>query len=217
MASAPGGPRPEHSQRPRVGVFGGAFDPPHATHVALALAATDQLQLDELRIFPTGQAWHKARALTPAEHRLAMARLAFEGLPGVVVDDRELRRAGPTYTIDTLRELAAERPESERVLLMGADQARALTTWRDWEAVLALATIAVAERLPTTPSPDPVALDDLPWARHPAARIERLRLPPTDASATEVRDRLARGLGVVPLVPEPVARYIERHRLYLPT
>jgi nicotinate-nucleotide adenylyltransferase len=213
-AVGPGGPR---ATRPRLGVFGGAFDPPHATHVALALAALDQLQLTELRVFPTGQAWHKARALTPAEHRLAMARLAFDSLPGVVVDDRELRRAGPTYTIDTLRELAAEQPDAERVLLMGADQARSLMTWREWEAIVALATIAVAERLPTTPSPEPVALDDLPWARHPAARIERLRLPPTDASATEVRDRLARGLGIVPLVPEPVARYIERHRLYLPT
>ena len=72
----------------RIGIFGGAFDPPHLAHVALAQAAVTQLGLDELRVFPTGQAWHKARALTGAAHRLAMAKLAFGAVPGAVVDDR---------------------------------------------------------------------------------------------------------------------------------
>ena len=99
----------------KVGLFGGSFDPPHVAHVALAEAALGQLGLDELRILPTGQAWHKSRALTAAEHRLAMARLAFGHLPGAVVDDRELLRAGATYTIDTLRELAAEQPGAQLV------------------------------------------------------------------------------------------------------
>ncbi|MGI9153494.1 MAG: nicotinate-nicotinamide nucleotide adenylyltransferase, partial [Rubrivivax sp.] len=90
-------------------MFGGAFDPPHLAHVALALAAVEQLQLDELRIFPTGQAWHKSQALSAPEHRLAMARLAFASVPRTVIDERDLRRSGPTYTIDTRRELHSER------------------------------------------------------------------------------------------------------------
>ncbi len=99
---------PAAIQPRRIGLLGGAFDPPHRAHQALARAAIEQMQLSELRILPTGQAWHKARPLSPAPHRLAMARLAFEGLPQATVDDRELRREGPTYTVDTLRELAAE-------------------------------------------------------------------------------------------------------------
>ena len=112
-AAAPG------AAGPRVGVFGGAFDPPHIAHVALARAAVEQLQLDELRIFPTGQAWHKAQTLSAPEHRLAMARIAFADVPRAVIDDRELRRPGPTYTIDTLRELMAERPQAQLFLASG--------------------------------------------------------------------------------------------------
>ena len=88
---------------PRIGLFGGAFDPPHVAHVALVRAAMEQLGLNQLHVLPTGDAWHKSRTLSAATHRLAMARLAFGEIPGVVVDDRELRRAGPTYTVDTLR------------------------------------------------------------------------------------------------------------------
>ena len=90
------------SPAPRIGIFGSAFDPPHNAHVALALAALAQLALDHLLVFPTGQAWHKTRPLSGAAHRLAMARLAFDGMERVSVDDRELRRTGPTYTFDTL-------------------------------------------------------------------------------------------------------------------
>ncbi len=110
----------------RVGMFGGAFDPPHLAHVALARAAIEQLGLDELRVFPTGMAWHKSRALTPGPHRLEMARLAFAEVPRAIIDPREVRRDGPTYTIDTLRELQRELPQAQLVLVIGADQAEAL-------------------------------------------------------------------------------------------
>ena len=114
----------------RLGLFGGAFDPPHAAHAALAAVAIGQLGLDELRILPTGQAWHKARGLTPASHRVAMARLAFAGLPQAVLDEREIRREGPSYTVDTLREIAAETPGAALFLVIGADQALAFDRWR---------------------------------------------------------------------------------------
>ena len=135
----------------RLGVFGGAFDPPHLAHVALARAAVEQLRLDELRVLPTGQAWHKARSLSAAEDRLAMAREAFGQVPRAVVDDRELRRAGPTYTIDTLRQLKAEFPQAQLMLVIGADQAEALHSWRECEQILKLATVAVAVYAPGMP------------------------------------------------------------------
>ncbi len=94
----------------RVGMFGGAFDPPHAAHRALVEAAVRQLQLERMYVFPTGHAWHKSRVLSPAIHRVAMAQLAFADLPEVVVDGRETLRSGPSYSVDTLRELHAQHP-----------------------------------------------------------------------------------------------------------
>jgi nicotinate-nucleotide adenylyltransferase len=195
---------------PRLGVFGGAFDPPHVAHVALARAAVEQLQLDELLILPTGQAWHKAQALSPPEHRLAMARIAFTGLDRTVIDERELRRPGPTYTIDTLRELKAEQPLAQLFLVMGEDQAVALTRWHEWEAILDLAVICVAARDTAHARGQPET------ALPPQAKSRLLQLPSMPESATEVRAQAAAGAAIDHLVPPGVARYIERHHLYQP-
>lgn len=196
---------------PRLGVFGGAFDPPHVAHVALAQAALEQLQLDQLLIFPTGQAWHKPQAMSAPEHRLAMARLAFGDLPLTVIDERELRRPGPTYTIDTLRELKAEQPSAQLFLVMGEDQAVSLTRWHEWEAILGLAVVCMAARL-SAQGPADQAQPGLPVQ----AELRLLRLPNMPESATEVRERAAAGAGIAHLVPPAVARYIERHHLYQP-
>lgn len=196
----------------RVGIFGGAFDPPHLAHIALAKAAVAQLGLEELRVFPTGQAWHKSRALTAGEHRLAMARLAFAEVPRAVVDDRELRRSGPTYTVDTLRELHAGQPGAQFFLVIGADQAEALHSWRDSAGIVALATLAVAARA----RPDPQA-PPFDTATLPNGRWTSVELPPMPVSATEIRARVAAGQGIDQLVPPGVAGYIARHNLYLPT
>lgn len=200
---------------PRVGVFGGAFDPPHDAHVALVRAALAQLGLAELRIFPTGQAWHKERTLSAADDRLAMARLAFDAIPGVVVDAREILRPGPTYTLDTLRELQQDLPGAHLVLIVGADQALSLPRWHGFEAILATAIISVANRATATgPSGpfDPGMLAPLPSG----ARFEQLQIQPMDTSATDIRARAARGEDLRGLVPTAVARYIDRHHLYRP-
>lgn len=195
----------------RVGMFGGAFDPPHKAHVALAQAAVEQLGLDELRVFPTGMAWHKARALTGGQHRLAMAQLAFGEVPRAVVDEREVRRDGPTYTIDTLRELQAENPGAQLVLVIGADQAEALDSWRESAAIAHLAIISIAERArPQAPA------GQFDASRVPGGRWQPIELPSMPMSATEIRDRVAAGLSVDHLVPAGVARYIEQHHLYRP-
>ena len=168
-----------------------------------------ELDLDELRVLPTGQAWHKTRPLTPAQHRMAMAQLAFADLPGLVLDDREIRRAGPSYTLDTLRELRAEQPEAELFLIMGKDQADALPSWRDWQEIVRLAIICVADR-------DGLTGERTQFVPPPemASRFRRLHMPAMDISATGIRSRLASRQDVAPLVSGAVARYIEHHHLY---
>lgn len=196
----------------RIGMFGGAFDPPHLAHRALAEVALAQLQLDTLRILPTGRAWHKVRPLTDAAHRLAMSRLAFAGLSRVVIDDREIRRAGPSYTLDTLRELRAEHPQAELYLVMGKDQADVLPSWRNWERIVDLATICVADR-------DALTGQETHFVPPPqmAGRFRKLEMPAMDISATGIRARVAGGQGIAPLVSPDVARYIEQHHLYTGT
>ncbi len=196
----------------RIGIFGGSFDPPHLAHVALARAAVSQLGLDELRVLPTGQAWHKARELSPAPHRLAMAREAFRDVAHAVLDDRELRRSGPTYTVDTLRELRAESPGAELLLVIGADQAEALHGWHESAAIMALATLAVAAR--ARPDPDAPPFDT---SRLPPGRWLAVELPNMPVSATQIRSRAGAGQDIDQLVPAGVASYIALHNLYAPT
>jgi nicotinate-nucleotide adenylyltransferase len=190
----------------RVGMFGGAFDPPHRAHVALARAAVEQLALDRLYVFPTGDAWHKARTLSPAGDRLAMARLAFASVPAVQVDDRELRRAGPTYSVDTLRELQAEHPGARLHLLMGEDQAAGFTRWHAWQEIARLAVLCVAGRGSGEGVPQLRAL--------PGVRLEVLQWSQRPESATEIRARLTGGQDIDELVEPAVASYIESHHLY---
>lgn len=193
----------------RIGVFGGAFDPPHLAHVALVKTALAELALDELRVVPTGQAWHKLRTLSPARHRLAMAQLAFADLPQVLVDPIEILRPGPSYTVDTLREFKARWSEADLFLILGEDQARVLPSWREWQEILRLATICVAERA----NPAGVRSQFILEKAHESS-LRRLPMPALAVSATDVRARIAAHLSVADLVFEPVARYIALHHLY---
>ena len=198
-------------------MFGGAFDPPHKAHVALAKTAIETLELDELRIIPTGQAWHKARSLSAPGHRLAMTRLAFEGVPKVVVDSRELERIGPSFTIDSLRGLQSENPEAQLYLIMGADQFAAFRQWHEWRAILEIAIICIAAR----------ARFDWVESQFDAYkelkdRFLTLPMPEMSVSATQIRQLLASGnlqgsddaALLSEMVAEPVARYISLYRLY---
>lgn len=193
----------------RLGVFGGAFDPPHVGHRALVEAALVQLQLDALCIVPTGHAWHKERELSLARHRIAMAELAFADLPQVRVDPRETLRSGPSYTVDTLRELHAERPGATLFLLMGQDQASVLHGWHAWREVVLLAIICVAAR------EDPAGATGrfiAPAGLEP--RFLQLRCPVLPVSATDIRARAGAHQSIAPLVGAAVARYIVHHHLY---
>jgi nicotinate-nucleotide adenylyltransferase len=182
--------------------------PAHLAHLALARTALQTLQLDELWWLPAGQPWQKAgRALQAGVHRAAMVRLLIQGEPRFRLDERELHRSGPTYTVDTVRECRAARADTDLFLILGQDQYGRLDTWRDWPALLQDVTLAVAGRAGEAPAP-PAAL-----AGHPH-RLEVLPLPDIPVSSSALREALAQGDDVSPMVGEAVAGYISRHHLY---
>lgn len=198
-------------------MFGGAFDPPHNAHVALAKAAIAQFSLDTLCVVPTGHAWHKSQALSMPVHRLAMAKLAFEGIPHVLVDEREVQRPGPTFTIDTLLALQAENPAAQLYLFIGADQFAAFRQWHRWQDILDLAIICIAARAQSTLAGGQF---DAQFEAYDSRsdRFAVLNLPLMPVSATQIRQLTASGIAtageITQLVPEAVARYISLHQLY---
>lgn len=195
----------------RIGVFGGAFDPPHRAHVALVRSAIETLRLDEVRVLPTGHAWHRPDTLTDAEHRLAMTRLAFAEVPQVVVDDREIRRTGPSYTVDTLTEIAAGQPGARLYLLIGDDQRRSLPAWHRIGEIARLAIICAAARDPQVAS---WHAGESSEAEMPGPAIQTLPMPLMPISATDIRERLSRQAEVAALVAPVIERYIHEHHLY---
>lgn len=211
--------------RRRVGLLGGTFDPPHVGHLALARSARDALGLHEVRLIPTGQSWQKPTARTAAADRLAMVRCALQGVApteGLVADDREVRRSGPTYTVDTLTELRSELgPEAALVLILGSDQLHNLASWHRWNELLDLAHLAVTQRervaLSGLPQPVQALLDAhgqgaLPDT--PSGAIVLFRMPAVPVSATVLRQQIGRGEPVSGLTPSAVLDYIAAHHLY---
>ncbi len=192
-------------ERVRVGIFGGSFDPVHNAHVAVARRALTELALDELIWVPAGQPWQKQRSLAPVSDREAMVRLAIEGEPRFSLSRIETERSGPSYTIDTVRELRAQRPGVSWHLVIGQDQYAGLHTWHGWQELLGLVTLAIVNRPDAPPTADPLVM------RVPH---EAVALPMLDISSTDIRARLASGQGIDDVVPAPVARYIARHHLY---
>ena len=203
----------------RLGVFGGAFDPPHLAHVALVEAAVAQLQLDQVRVLPTGQAWHKPRNLSDAAHRLAMTRLAYAPLPQVVVDEREILRTGPSYTVDTLHELQTEYPQAQLFLLLGDDQRRALPAWHQIGEIGRIAIICAAGRdmaVRAWNEESGVAPTNPPLSDTLQECIRTLDMPLMPHSATDIRVLAATEQALTGLVPPAVERYIHEHHLYRP-
>ncbi len=201
----------------RIGLFGGTFDPPHVGHLVLAECARDRLRLDEVRFIPAGQPPHKpGTRLTRAPRRVAMARLAVRDNRGFAVSTIETRRGGPSFTVETLREVAAEAPRARLFLIMGADSLDEFAAWREPEAILRLATLAVAERPGATSQARRGARSASARGRAGTrgASIEWLGNAEIAVSSSLVRARVRAGRSIRYLVPDTVARYIARHRLY---
>jgi nicotinate-nucleotide adenylyltransferase len=182
-------------------------------------AAVAQLQLDQVRVLPTGQAWHKTRNLSDAAHRLAMTRLAFADVPQVVVDEREIQRTGPSYTVDTLHELQSEYPQAQLYLLLGDDQRRALPAWHQIGEIGRIAIICAAGRdmaVRAWNEESGAAPTNPPLSDTLQARIRTLDMPLMPHSATDIRVLAATEQALTGLVSPAVERYIHEHHLYRP-
>ncbi len=203
---------PEAQSKPRrIGLLGGSFDPIHAAHLELALSAQRELALDAVWLIPAGQPWQRDRLAASQAHRWAMLERAIDGHAGLRGCDIELKRHGPSYTIDTLRALQTAHPDTAFTFILGADQLRNLTSWNGWEDIAARVDLAVARRPGHSHTAPPELLRALGSAGH---ALHRLAMDEIDLSATRVRERIARGLPLAQLMPAAVARYIEDHHLY---
>jgi nicotinate-nucleotide adenylyltransferase len=192
----------------RIGLYGGTFDPIHLGHLRAAENAREAVGLDLVAFLPAAVPPHRGGApLSPAADRLAMVRLATASHPRFEAWDAELRRPGPSYTVETVSSLLCERPSDTFVLVVGADTWPEIATWRDPQKLLALVEVAVADR-PGFAAEEPVA--PFPGARG----VRRAEGPSLPVSATAVRERARQGLSVRYLVPDAVAEYIASRGLY---
>lgn len=211
-----------------IGILGGSFNPVHLGHLRAAEEVRETQALDEVLLVPARVPPHKdAAALAPAEHRLRMLELALAGSPGLRVSRIELERPGPSYTIDTLRALRAERGAGARlVFAVGWDAFRELGTWKEYDAIFGVCDVVVVTR---PPAPSQLAHDDIPVAargafcydpdsdsfRHASGHVLSLqRITALDIAAADIRARIAARRSIRFLVPPAVEAYIEAHALY---
>jgi nicotinate-nucleotide adenylyltransferase len=190
----------------RIGLFGGSFNPPHIGHLIVAETVRDRMELDRVLWIPAAAPPHKASAhMVSGGHRLAMTRLAIIGNPHFAASDIELRRSGPSYTIDTVRSLVGDAPGNSHFLIIGGDSYRAFHTWRAPKEIGELVPLIVYDR------PDGGAAPERPDV---PATVHHVEAPMLDISATNLRARLAAGRSVRYLVPDAVIQYIRENKLY---
>lgn len=196
----------------KIGVFGGTFDPVHLGHIRMAEEVRDTLGLSQVLLIPAGIPVTRSQLkLTPAEHRLEMIRLAVADKPRLVVSAMEIERPGPSYTVDTLVELRRRHKEDELYLLLGWDSLLQIKQWRDPARIIEICYLVSIPR-PGYPRPDMENLgDDIPGISKKVIILEK---PRTDVSASDIRERVIHGKPIDHLVPEPVAEYITKHKLY---
>ena len=200
----------------RIGVLGGTFDPPHLAHRVLAAAARHALALDRVLLVPAGDPWRKADSdVSTAADRLALTRAAVEeALPWAEVSDIEVRRAGPSYTAETLEELQGEAPGHEWWFILGWDALADLPNWREPERIFELARLALAQR--GDEAADGAALPRAASEAFPelSSRVDLVPIPRLDISASELRRRLREGEATAPLLAPAVRRRIAELGLY---
>ena len=194
-----------------IGILGGTFNPPHIGHLVMVQEALDQLDLDRVFLMPVAQPPHKEALADPgADVRLDLCRLAAAGDDRLEVSDLEIRRGGASYTVDTLRALHERDPEHSLTFIVGGDMAHSLPSWREPEAVLELARLAVAEREDLRREDIADRLAPL----HSGDRVVFFDMPRIDISSSAIRDRVATGRPIRHLVPDLVAEAIRARRLY---
>ncbi|MEO7006642.1 MAG: nicotinate-nucleotide adenylyltransferase [Terrimesophilobacter sp.] len=192
----------EH-RRPRIGVMGGTFDPIHNGHLVAASEVAQHFHLDEVVFVPTGQPYQKQNA-TPGEHRYLMTIIATASNPMFTVSRVDIDRGGPTYTIDTLRDLRAERPDAELFFITGADAVEQILDWKNIDELWSLAHFVAVSRPGHT----------LTVSNLPQQVVSLLEVPALAISSTDCRARVGRGFPVWYLVPDGVVQYISKYHLY---
>ncbi len=196
------------SVRRRVGVMGGTFDPIHHGHLVAASEVQAWFDLDEVIFVPTGQPWQKAeRDVSAAEDRYLMTVIATAANPRFAVSRVDIDRDGPTYTIDTLRELKTSMPDADLYFITGADAMAAILTWRDHEEIFDLAHFVACTR----PGHE---MDEGTLSGLPTEQITIVEIPALAISSTDCRERVKRDEPVWYLVPDGVVQYIGKHKLY---
>ena len=189
----------------RLGILGGTFDPVHVGHLVAATRAREALGLDGVLLVVANVPWQKAgtRSVTPAEARFEVVAAAVAGVEGLEASRLEIDRGGPSYTADTVAELATLRPGAAPFVIVGADVAAELDTWHRVDELRRAATLVMVDRGGRAPEHDP-----------PGWRVERVSIPALDISSSDLRHRLARGLSVDFLIPDAAIRCIRRLDLY---
>jgi len=196
----------------RIGILGGTFNPPHIAHLVCASEAAAQLDLGRVLLTPVAKPPHKAATTEPGpRQRLELCRLAVVGDERLGVCDLEVKRGGPSYTVATLRELHERAPEDDLTFILGGDIALGLPSWHEPEAVLDLATLAVAERFGAGRRD---VVERLEQAFGGRASLRFFDMPRIDVSSSQIRRRVAAGRSIRYLVPDPVAERIAREGLY---
>jgi nicotinate-nucleotide adenylyltransferase len=196
---------------PDLGILGGTFNPPHIGHLVMVNEALDQLGLDSVTLMPVAEPPHKEADADPgAAVRLELCVLAVAPDQRVTVSDLEIERGGASYTVDTLRALHDRAPEHDLTFIVGGDMAHSLPSWREPEAILELARLAVAER-------DGLRREDIAQRLaplHAGDRVVFFDMPRIDLSSSAIRERVAEGRTIQHLVPDTVAEAIRSRRLY---
>ncbi len=191
--------------------MGGTFDPVHHGHLVAASEVQAWFDLDEVLFVPTGEPWQKSdRVVSPAEHRYLMTVIATASNPRFKVSRVDIDRGGPTYTIDTLRDLSAALPDTDLYFITGADALAEIFTWRDADELFDLARFVGCTR--PGYETDPSIVGEIP-----SDRVTILEIPALAISSTECRERRAKGDPVWYLVPDGVVQYIAKHDLYAPS
>jgi nicotinate-nucleotide adenylyltransferase len=188
---------------PRIGVMGGTFDPIHHGHLVAASEVAQWFDLEEVVFVPTGEPWQK-HDVSLSEHRYLMTVIATASNPRFTVSRVDIDRSGPTYTIDTLRDLKALRPDAELFFITGADAIAQILSWRDHDELWDLAHFVAVTRPGHVLNTDGLPTDD----------VSQLEIPALSISSTDCRDRVSRGHPVWYLVPDGVVQYIAKHHLY---